>query len=409
MENMSKIAATLPNIEDELLMSDEERDLQNQMAPEASSETKPINSDQMEATPIREIAQSPPVENSALLASRAEVTPIREIAPTLRASSTVVENTEAAPIREIALKPSVEVINSASAVQNRSTPSTAPAWKNSGSSSSNQRCAFCNQGHKIRDCRKFHRLSHAAKVRVIVSKRLCSNCLTGNHFYRNCPSPRRCQICQRDHHTLLHPTNNSPNPNLRNPNGRQIVPHCSVPNSSSEMSPFLPFANPIPLSVPLFSFQPTVTLAPTIILNLQLGSRKIPVRALLDSCSGHSRICQSLVQKLQLGMVPMGQGMFSQIKVESMYERAQNVMLFAQVMPLHHIVKPSASAPESIKEHYAGLQLADPEFYRAGHIGIVLGSDVYPKIIKSQTFSNPGFPWAQLTIFGWVIMGPCSM
>ncbi|XP_073818013.1 uncharacterized protein [Musca autumnalis] len=115
MENLSKIAATLPDIEDELLMSDEERDLDIMMAPEKEIDNQdPIDgcalkAKEVEDAPIREIAQNPPLDDCALKAKEAEDAPIWEIArnPPLDGRALKAKGTEVAPIQEVALTPHV--------------------------------------------------------------------------------------------------------------------------------------------------------------------------------------------------------------------------------------------------------------------------------------------------------------
>ncbi|XP_044749679.1 uncharacterized protein LOC123310276 [Coccinella septempunctata] len=58
--------------------------------------------------------------------------------------------------------------------------------------------------------------------------------------------------------------------------------------------------------------------------------------------------------------------------------------------------------------HLDNLKLADPEFYTARPIDIILGADVYGSIILPQLRKGPdgSTPTAQLSIFGWLVLGP---
>ena len=58
-------------------------------------------------------------------------------------------------------------------------------------------------------------------------------------------------------------------------------------------------------------------------------------------------------------------------------------------------------------DHLQGLQLADPEFLVPSDIHILLGADIYGELIQSEVLkSGHHDPIAQLTHFGWVILGP---
>ena len=48
------------------------------------------------------------------------------------------------------------------------------------------------------------RLSPDVWKEKVKSKRLCFNCLSGEHTVTQCHSRRRCKRCQSRHHTLLH-------------------------------------------------------------------------------------------------------------------------------------------------------------------------------------------------------------
>ena len=57
--------------------------------------------------------------------------------------------------------------------------------------------------------------------------------------------------------------------------------------------------------------------------------------------------------------------------------------------------------------HLQGLQLADPEFLVPSDIDILLGADVYGELIQSEVRKGGHHdPIAQLTYFGWVVLGP---
>ncbi|XP_043276054.1 uncharacterized protein [Venturia canescens] len=57
--------------------------------------------------------------------------------------------------------------------------------------------------------------------------------------------------------------------------------------------------------------------------------------------------------------------------------------------------------------HLNNLRLADPDFLKPRPIDIILGADVYGLIIKPNILNHsPSMPIAQLSIFGWLVLGP---
>ncbi len=66
-------------------------------------------------------------------------------------------------------------------------------------------CVVCKtEKHPLYVCAKFKSLPHSDKMSVFRDNRLCTNCLAGGHFMRQCKSTHKCKTCQKPHHTLLH-------------------------------------------------------------------------------------------------------------------------------------------------------------------------------------------------------------
>ena len=80
-----------------------------------------------------------------------------------------------------------------------------PSRVTSFAASTNSSGMICKtEKHPLYVCAKFKSLSHDDKVSVLRTNNLCSNCLTGGHFKRQCKSIHKCKVCQKLHHTLLH-------------------------------------------------------------------------------------------------------------------------------------------------------------------------------------------------------------
>ena len=68
---------------------------------------------------------------------------------------------------------------------------------------------------------------------------------------------------------------------------------------------------------------------------------------------------------------------------------------------------PSFSLSDPHWSHISGLQLADPDFLVPSDVDVLLGADVYGRLILPRvTQGRLSDPVAQETKFGWVVLGP---
>ncbi|KAI8116213.1 hypothetical protein CVS40_11675 [Lucilia cuprina] len=82
-------------------------------------------------------------------------------------------------------------------------------------------------------------------------------------------------------------------------------------------------------------------------------------------------------------------------------------------MPLYfglHCLRPTRQPKDKIDDRvallYTNLRLADPNFYKNIDINVVLGADVYARLIKPNIQpESVGSPLAQDTVLGWIIIG----
>ncbi len=67
-----------------------------------------------------------------------------------------------------------------------------------------QNCPACNESHGLLRCPAFQNMDVDERNKLVRDKRLCINCFSGLHGYRNCPSKFSCKTCGAKHHTMLH-------------------------------------------------------------------------------------------------------------------------------------------------------------------------------------------------------------
>ncbi|XP_036150704.1 uncharacterized protein LOC105833904, partial [Monomorium pharaonis] len=88
-----------------------------------------------------------------------------------------------------------------------------------------------------------------------------------------------------------------------------------------------------------------------------------------------------------------------------------NATVNIQAHVLHTLttILPSFEAEPQEWPHLKNLSLADPDFLTPRAIDILIGADAYGQIIKPNIIKHsPFMPIAQLSIFGWLILGPVN-
>ncbi|XP_050077256.1 uncharacterized protein LOC126564294 [Anopheles maculipalpis] len=81
---------------------------------------------------------------------------------------------------------------------------TQPATVNDKYTGTRRCYAFDKTGHVGTLCPKLRVRSACQRVNFVMDQRKCVNCLSRQHPASKCPSEKRCQVCSKKHHTLLH-------------------------------------------------------------------------------------------------------------------------------------------------------------------------------------------------------------
>ncbi|GBN92445.1 hypothetical protein AVEN_272816-1 [Araneus ventricosus] len=67
---------------------------------------------------------------------------------------------------------------------------------------------------------------------------------------------------------------------------------------------------------------------------------------------------------------------------------------------------PTINLPQSLKDSFSDLLLADPNFHNASETDVLLGVNVFLSLMKGETIKrDEGLPFALSTKLGWVITG----
>ena len=67
-------------------------------------------------------------------------------------------------------------------------------------------CIVCKDNHPLWRCRVFLDKTPTDRTKIVAGNKLSFSCLKGNHFFRQCPQPRKCNKygCNSSHNTLIH-------------------------------------------------------------------------------------------------------------------------------------------------------------------------------------------------------------
>ena len=226
---------------------------------------------------------------------------------------------------------------------------------------------------------------------ILLNKRLCFNCTSGNHRASNCPSRSDCQSCHKRHHTSIcdavHPTSDANNSTTR--------------------------------GVALTTNQIGEGLFPVIVVEVN----GIKCRALIDSGAGSSYVSAKLIDLLRLKPIATQTrsiDMLMSTKVATLEEydlsfQSVNHQFTLSVKAtkvnkseLLSIDNPNYRELINKNPHLRGVYIHDEDKKARLPVHVVLGSGEYARI-KTETRPRIGqenAPIAELTKFGWFIMSP---
>ena len=251
-------------------------------------------------------------------------------------------------------------------------------------------CRLCQQDHPLRTCQKFNNMTIQRKLKIVKKHNYCRNCLAYSHVLARCRSSERCRLCRRTHHTLLH---------------QEIVSTArnkGRPVRNSARNAVRPIRNVSP-EVTLIN---SIVLRPTVIISLKLGEDWGNIRGILDPTSETSKISEFLPKRFKFPTETTGSQRICKVTFKPHFVDGPIFIINATIikgLPKRFITK---DLDEKVTDPYNNLRLADPDFFKAREINIILGADVYSHVIKAAI--NPPTltsPMAQDTLLGWILIG----
>ncbi|XP_028414393.1 uncharacterized protein LOC114537543 [Dendronephthya gigantea] len=252
-------------------------------------------------------------------------------------------------------------------------------------------CVYCDSGeHKTNDCTKV--LLTSARKQILAKKRLCFNCAAGNHKASECPSKATCRKCEERHHTSIcdsHDNNNDDQASRKNSN------------------------------VAMTTRQKSKAVFPVVVVQVN----GIRCRALIDSGAGSSYVSAKLINLLKLQpskslIKNIDMLMASKSTKLEIYDLKFDSLDGSFSLPVKAtkvnkselllIDNPNYSRLINKHPHLAGVTINDDDVKETLPVHVILGSGEYSKI-KTQTrprIGDENDPIAELTKFGWFLMGP---
>ena len=76
-------------------------------------------------------------------------------------------------------------------------------------------CILCKGNYFFSQCANYKSKTIEKRIDFVKAQRRCFNCL-GMHFIDKCSSKRKCNVCNKKHHTSLHLVNNAHNSRVAN-------------------------------------------------------------------------------------------------------------------------------------------------------------------------------------------------
>lgn len=284
-----------------------------------------------------------------------------------------------------------------------------PALKASSLAASVEyRCAFCGQEHQNHECGEYLKLDPKERYEKAKQTGVCFNCLKKGHITRRCSSTKTCKACKKRHHSTLH----------LNETGVAVEqPLARSTQNSTTATPSAGPAGTTAVTASCVIYQQRALLCTAIVNILDDGGKALPCRVLLD-CGSQVNLCTEKVASLlrlkrrSVNVDVKGvDGSTTRVTalVHINVQSRDNVYTSnLECLVINRITGtiPAKNIDISTWPVPAGLQLADPEFYRPQRVDMLIGVGQFFGLLKTGKVKlAESLPFLQETVFGWVVGG----
>ena len=251
-------------------------------------------------------------------------------------------------------------------------------------------CQICQGNHKVQYCQELTYLDVAARIDLVKQKKLCFNCLRSSHMINQCPSKSVCRTCRGKHPSLIHGERLS---NERAHVARAQSSEADNSNQSATVSNENEESN---LGI---NANCQVILATALVSIEKPGSHEqTKCRALLDPGTQLSCTTEQCVKTLGLAKErsPMQNfGIGASGSTLSKNEVSFNLPGDDRVIPVETFALdkvtrelPAATLNPKALKCSRRLKLVDPKLYQPGSIDILIGNDVYERLMMAGKFEK---------------------
>ncbi|XP_049316322.1 uncharacterized protein LOC125779271 [Bactrocera dorsalis] len=267
----------------------------------------------------------------------------------------------------------------------------------------NTRCKLCSsQSHILKTCQRFIEMQPNARLNAVRKLHVCLNCLSDSHEVKNCKSMFNCNKCKQRHHSMIHRDQSE---------GIAQISDTTEISTKSHVASIKANISNVPTSRNM--------LLGTAMVTICHNESTFTVRALIDSGSEATFVSNSLQKRLHLATKKVSarvsglnntvsgqvQSVCS-ISIGSPRNKGLKLEAEALVLPKLTGLLPSRSINSSILKRLPNIPLADNNFHTSQKVDLLIGADLYPKIILNVVkLKISGSLVAQRTVFGWIITG----
>lgn len=271
--------------------------------------------------------------------------------------------------------------------------------------STSVQCPVCYNNHPLYACKTFKELDHKQKRQIIQKTGRCYNCLSSGHRVQNC-TRKRCSICDKLHHTLLH----FAGPSAEASSAKGV--------EAQDTSNALTVSGCMPLSatnVANRSSEYTVLSTAVVYVEDNQGIKR-ECRVLLDSGSQVHLISREYCQKIGVRETPIearvsGLGKaINSIKGRvglRIFSRVNNFQAKIECLSIEAITSDQPNIPldQSRIPMPPNGTLADPAFSDCRKIDLLIGAGLFWRLLCiGQQQAGRELVW-QKTQLGWVLGG----
>jgi len=293
-----------------------------------------------------------------------------------------------------------------SGANNFKRPQSTSLMTSAGTSKSNMSCPICKGSHAVSICNKFTGWSVDVREKWARENRCCFRCLRIGHWAPECKSPVQCTKCSRRHHPLLHTLTTVTS-------DKDSDPTCSNQLTRDETT----------AQLSLFGSNAqnssSVILGTALVHIRDCGGMLHTRRALIDSASQISAITVDCAAQLGLRVsrwtAPISglsgtsvQDVKGQVNCDIQPRFATDPIFkfTAWVFPTITAQMPIQPISDQVADKYKNLALADPSFAVPDKVDLLLGADLFARILNGKRVSvGDAYPVAFGSVFGWIIIG----